>query len=94
MADYEIVQSSVGAEQPIQIQATTRWDYLKKYMVLWQAMLAYELYQNVFLIIGVLALIAGSPLAILAFFISLYFRNRKMHRRQEVTSNRKVIVAH
>ncbi len=90
---FQIQQTTVGAEQPVQLAATTRWEYLKKYLPLWQATLAYETYQNVFFGLGIIALLAGSPLAVLAFFISLYFRGRKAHRHHEITSSRRIITA-
>ena len=88
-----VMQTTVGAEQPVQITATTRWEYLKKYMPHWQEMLAYELYVKIFAILGVLALAIGSPLGVVSLFIALYYRARHAHKNHEVNSARKIILA-
>ncbi|MFH0713497.1 MAG: hypothetical protein V1722_02860 [Candidatus Micrarchaeota archaeon] len=84
--------TSVGAEQPIFLQATTRWGYMEKYMNDFQDMVAFDLNQYVFAAIGVFLLLIGNILAVLALAAAAYYRIQYEHRKGQVNSKRRVIL--
>ncbi len=91
--DKLVRSTSVGAEQPIALQATNRWAYMEKYANDFQDMIAFDLNQKVLAIIGIALLLMGNILAVLAFAGAAYYRIQYEHRFGQVTSKRRVILA-
>ncbi len=90
--DKLVRATTVGSEQPIALQATNRWAYMEKYMGDFEDMLAFDVNQWALAIVGVILLLMGNVLAILALAGAAYYRIQYEHRYDQVNSKRRVIL--
>lgn len=90
--DSLIRATSVGAEQPPFMAAMSRWEYVSKYMKDWQEAISFALYWKFLAALGLVLLVLGNPLSILAFAGCTYYRIQYDHRHHQVTSGRRVIL--
>ena len=90
--DKLIRATTVASEQPIFMQATNRWAYMEKYANDFQDMIAFDVNQWILAGVGVILLLMGNILAVLAFAGAAYYRIQYEHRFGQVNSKRRVIL--
>ncbi len=77
------------------LRATTRWDYVARYLVLWKEYVRFRFYFGILLILGIFFLFTQPILAVPALAASAYFYQLKEFRKQRtLRSKRTVIVGH
>lgn len=90
--DKLIRATSVGSEQPVLMIATNRWDYMNKYMKDFNKMIDCELKMYALAAIGIVLLLMGNILAILALAGAAYYKPQYEHGRHQINSPRRVIL--
>lgn len=90
--DKLIRATSVGSEQPVFMIATNRWDYMNKYMKDFNKMIRCELNMYILAAIGIVLLLMGNILAIVALAGAAYYKPQFEHGRDQVNSQRRVIL--
>lgn len=91
------VQMSMGlAEGKVAMMAaTTRWDYLSRYLVLWKEYVRFQFYSYILAIVGIYLLFAQPIMAVPALSAAVYFHQLKDFRKQRTLgSSRTVMVGH
>lgn len=90
--DQLIRAVSVGSEQPVFMESLSRWDYLKKYLPDFQEMIDFDVKRYILGAVGVVLLLMGNVLAVVALAGAAYCQIQYEHRRGQVNSQRRVIV--
>lgn len=90
--DQLIRAVSVGSEQPVFLESLSRWDYLKKYLPDFQDMIDFDVKRYALAAIGVVLLVMGNILAVVALAGAAYYHVQFQHRKGQVNSERRVIV--
>ncbi|MFH1246920.1 MAG: hypothetical protein V1644_00935 [Candidatus Micrarchaeota archaeon] len=91
--DKLIRASSVGSEQPVFMIATNRWDYMNKYMKDFNKMITCEMYMYILAAVGIVLLLMGNILAVVALAGAAYYKPQYEHGRFQINSQRRVILA-
>lgn len=77
------------------LRATTRWDYIARFLTLWKEYVRFNFYFMVLTVLGVYLLFVQPVLAVPALSAAVYFYQLKDFRHQRtLRSNRTVIVGH
>ena len=90
--DSLIRATSVGSEQPVFLESLSRWEYMKKYLPDFQDMVDFDVRRYVLGAVGVVLLIMGSPLAIIALAGAAYYWVQFKHRFGQVNSVRRLVL--
>ncbi len=83
---------SVGAEQPVFMAATNRWEYMNRYMKDFQDMIAFDVNRYILAGVGIILLLLGNVLAVVALTGAAYYQIQYEHRYGQVNSQRRVIL--
>lgn len=90
--DKLIRATSVGSEQPTFMLATNRWDYMNKYMKDFNVMIGSEMNMYILAAVGVVLLLMGNILAIVALAGAAYYYPQYLHGVHQINSQRRVIL--
>lgn len=90
--DKLIRATSVGSEQPVFMMATNRWDYMNKYLKDFNKMITSEMNMYVLAAVGLVLLLMGNLLAIVAIAGAAYYYPQYEHGKSQVNSQRRVIL--
>ncbi len=90
--DKLIRATSVGSEQPVFMIATNRWDYMNKYMKDFNKMIACEMNMYVLAAVGIVLLLMGNILAVVALAGAAYYYPQYQHGAHQINSPRRVIL--
>ena len=89
--DQLIRAVSVGSEQPVFLESMSRWDYLKKYLPDFQEMIDFDVKRYALAALGIVLLLMGNILAVVALTGASYYHIQFQHRKGQVNSKRRVI---
>jgi len=77
------------------LRATTRWDYVSRFLAVWKEYVRFQIYYGVLLILGIYLLFVQPVLAVPALAGAAYFYQLKEFRKERtLRSKRTVIIGH
>lgn len=77
------------------LRATTRWDYIARYLTLWKEYVRFNFYFIALTVLGIYLLFVNAVLAVPALAAAVYFYQLKEFRKQRtLRSKRTVIIGH
>ncbi len=82
------------SKQPM-LAATTRWEYVSRFLAVWKEYVRFRLYYGILLVLGVYLLFVQPILAVPALGGAAYFYQLKEFRKQRtLRSKRTIIIGH
>lgn len=90
-----IMSMGIAESKEPMLRATTRWEYISRYLVIWKEYVRFQIYSYALGILGVYLLFVQPLVAVPCLAASVYFYQLKEFRRQRsLGSSRTVIIGH
>ncbi len=90
-----VVSMGITESKVPMLAATTRWDYISRFLAVWKEYVRFRIYYGILMILGIYLLFVQPILAVPALAGAMYFYQLKEFRKERtLRSKRTVIIGH
>lgn len=90
-----VVSMGITESKVPMLRATTRWDYISRFLAVWKEYVRFQIYYGLLLILGIYLMFVQPILGALALSGAVYFYQLKEFRKERtLRSKRTVIIGH
>ena len=90
-----VMSMAITESKAPMLAATTRWDYVSRFLIVWKEYVRFRIYFGALLLLGIYLLFVQPILAVPALAGAVYFHQLKEFRKERTLgSKRTVIIGH